>query len=357
MLSHIAATTFLLLALARPRVLPAQARDTLRLTFVGDVNFARSLHRVYLNEGRGAEVFARVKDRLRAADVAVVNLESLLLDRGRTADTTNSPVFAGPVEALPLLVDAGFDVVGTANNHAWDFGQAGLMENLIHLGNAGVAFTGTGPSAEAAWRPAVVRARGWTVAVFGLTYIINHPTLTVRNTPAQCCIAWADTLDAARRFRYARDSLSADLVIAFVHQGRVEYRAHPDRETVSLFRGLVRAGADAVIGHHPHVPQGVEWIAGRPIVYSLGNFVFRQPQPWTHRGLVAELTWTPSGGPPRLDLVPVAAGYVPAWLTGPDSAAVMAHVDSISRRIGLPQAPRRRTIARPVPPSRTRGSP
>jgi poly-gamma-glutamate synthesis protein (capsule biosynthesis protein) len=315
------------------------------MLFVGDVNFARSLARDFLFAGRGDEVFRPVRERLRAADLAIANLESMILDRGDHADPPGSPTFAGPLEAVPLLVDAGFDAVSTANNHAWDFGRAGVLENLEHLRHYSLPRTGTGASAEEAWRPALLRSGAWTVAVFGLTYIINHPTLTVRGTPAECCIAWADTVDATRWFRYARDSLGADLVIATVHQGWVEYRAVPDAQTVRLFRGLARAGADAVIGHHPHVPQGWELVDGRPVVYSLGNFVFRQARPWTNRGLVAELVVAP-GGAMRLALHPVAAGYVPSFLAGRDSAAVMAHLDSISRRIGLPNPEGRRNVAR-----------
>jgi len=109
-------------------------RDSLHIVFVGDMNFGRSLARNYLFRGRGAEVFAGVRDSLRAADIAVGNLESILLERGRASDTTNSPVFAGPVrEVVPLLEDAGFDVLGTANNHAWDFGRGGpglLLEDI-----------------------------------------------------------------------------------------------------------------------------------------------------------------------------------------------------------------------------------
>jgi poly-gamma-glutamate synthesis protein (capsule biosynthesis protein) len=335
---------------------PPVERDTLRMAFVGDINFARSLAQLYIFGGRREEIFAGVRDRLRAADLTIGNLESLILERGERWDPPGSPTFAGPVEALPLLLEAGFDAVSTANNHSWDFGREGLLESLGHLERFGIPQSGTGSDVEAAWRPALLRAQGWTVAVFGLTYIINHPSLTVRGTPAECCIAWADTTDAERWFRLARDSLGADLVIAFVHQGWVEYRSVPDLRTVALFRGLIRAGADAVIGHHPHVPQGWEIVEGRPVVYSLGNFVFRQLRPWTDRGLVAELTWAP-GGSWRLDLVPVAAGYAPAWLAGADSARVMRHVETMSRRIGLPNAPARRNVARPSDPRTNRGSP
>jgi len=345
------------------------------------MNFGRSLARNYILQGRSVEILASVRDRLRGADIAVGNLESLLLERGRYADTTNSPVFAGPqAEAIAILRDAGFDMVGNANNHAWDFGRDGLIENLAHLDSAGLAHAGTGPTLGAAWRPVVIRMKGWTIAFFSITAIFNNPvTLSVIGSPAECCVAWADTLIAAQRFKAVRDSVGADLVIAYVHAG-MEYRPVPEPDVVIRFRALVRAGADAVIGHHPHVPQGIEYLDGRPIVYSLGNFVFKQGQPWTNRGLWAELVLAPNNGNGqwamgngsnaqgpssrphcllpiaycRLLISPLAVGYAPYFLTGPDSAAVMAHVDSISARIParprLPYARPRRSRAAPTRP-------
>jgi len=372
-----------LLALALLAVLPAchlaaQSRDTLRIAFVGDINLGRSVARNYIFAGRSAEILAGVRERLHGADIAVGNLESILLERGRRADTTNSPVFAGPrLEGTAMLLGAGFDVLGTANNHAWDFGRAGLLESIAHLDTAALAHAGTGASLGAAWRPVVVRTKGWTVAFFSLTAIFNYEDLTVVGHAAECCVAWADTLRAAERFRAVRDSVGADLVIAFVHAG-MEYRPVPEPDVVIRFRALVRAGADAVIGHHPHVPQGIEYLDGKPIAYSLGNFVFKQGQPWTNRGLWADLVLIPrqsgignreSGLPPstsdcrlpiadcRLLISPLAVGYTPTFLTGRDSAAVMAHVDSISARIParprLPNPRPRRNVAHPRTPPGT----
>jgi poly-gamma-glutamate synthesis protein (capsule biosynthesis protein) len=320
----------------------APARDTLRLVFVGDLNFARSLARSYIFAGRADEVFAGVRDRLRAADVAVANLESILLDRGRTTDTTNAMQFAGPVEALGMMRAAGLDILGTANNHIWDFGRAGLEESMLHLDTAGFQRPGTGRTRDEAWRPGVVRAKGWTVAVYSLTAIFNYTNLTVVGHPAECCVAWADTVLARERFRAVRDSLGADAVIVSLHAG-LEYRAVPELAVVALARGLVRAGADAVIGHHPHVPQGIEVVDGRPIAYSLGNFVFKQYDPWTDVGLWAELTLLPDGTR-RFGVLPLRVGYTPRFATGADSTAIMAHVDSISALIGQPAARRRRRL-------------
>jgi len=333
--------------LAAPSLSHAQQREPLRMVFVGDMNFARSLARNYLFAGRGAEVLAGVRDELRSADIAVGNLESILLERGNRSDTTNSPVFAGPQRlAIPLLLDAGFDALSTANNHAWDFGHAGLRENLRWLDSAGLAHAGTGLTLDDAWRPVIVRAKGWTVAVIAATAMFNYPDLTVIGHAAECCVAWLDTLSFARRLRAARDS-GADFVVAFVHQGPVEYRAIPHYTVVRQFRAMARMGVDAIIAHHPHVPQGVEWVGRVPIVYSLGNFIFKQRQAWTDRGLWAELVLT-EHAPPALTIRPLVVGYTPYFATGRDSARVMAHVDSISRLISdLPNPPRRRNVARP----------
>ena len=337
-----------LLALA-PGSLWAQAhpaRDTLRIVHIGDMNFARGLASGYILAGRGAEVFAGVRDALRGADIALGNIESVLVDRGDYADPPMTMVFAGQKEGAALLRDAGFAAVATANNHAWDQRRAGLLESLAHLDSAGVAHAGTGLTLDDAWRPVILRRKGWTVAVFSLTRIFNYPDMTVIGHEAECCVAWADTLRFRRAARAARDSLGADLVLVSVHQG-LEYRPVPRREDVAVLRGLVRAGADAVVGHHPHVPQGIEWVGGKPILYSLGNFVFLQNSPWTRSGLWAELTVVP-GQPPRLAVRPIVAGNTPRFAAGADSAATMRHLAEISARLdSLPPARPRRNVARP----------
>jgi poly-gamma-glutamate capsule biosynthesis protein CapA/YwtB (metallophosphatase superfamily) len=320
-------------------------RDTLRVAVVGDINLARIVAREYVLAGRGAEVFADVRAPLRAADLALGNLESIVLDRGAFADTALSPVFAAPRAAAALLAAAGFAVVGTANNHAWDFGHAALLESLAHLDSAGMLHAGTGPTVADALRPAVLRRRGWTVAVFSVTAIFNYPDLTVRGHPAACCVAWADTVQLRDVFRAAR-AAGADLVLVMLHAG-LEYRPVPPDGVVRVARGIIHAGADAVFGAHPHVPQGLEWVDGKPIVYSLGNFVFAQHRRWTDRGLWAEYTVLPDGRT-SVALRPVIAGVRPRLATGRDSAEVMAHVRAISDSLArLPRTRARRNVAPP----------
>jgi poly-gamma-glutamate synthesis protein (capsule biosynthesis protein) len=343
------AALFALGLLPGPVPVRAQAvREPLRIVVVGDINLARLVARTYVLAGRGAEVFAAVRDSLRAADIALGNLESIVLDRGTFADTALSPVFAAPAAAAPLLADAGFAAVSTANNHAWDFGHAALLESLVHLDSAGVAHAGTGATVEDALRPVIIRKRGWTVAVFSVTAIFNNPDLTVRGHAAACCVAWADTVALRSAFAAAREG-GADLVLVMLHAG-MEYLPVPPSSVVAIARGIIHAGADAVFGHHPHVPQGLGWADGRPIVYSLGNFVFAQHRPWTDRGLWAEYTVTPDGHR-SLVVRPVIAGPEPRLASGADSAATMEHFRAISDSLArLPQTRARRTLGRPPTP-------
>lgn len=339
-----------LLACPVAAALPQAGRDTLRIVFVGDMNLGRVTAIEYILTGRGAEIFAGVRDRLRAADIAVGNLESILLERGRYVDPPGI-VFAGPAEAVQLLVDAGFDLVGTANNHAWDFGRAGLNESLQHLDRAGLPHTGTGATLADALRPVVLRRRGWTVAIFSLTTILNRDASRGAGFPYECCVAYADTTRMRRLIRAARDSAGADLVLVSVHAGS-EYIPVPPPHVVAVFRALIRAGADAVIGHHPHVPQGAEHYEGKPVLYSLGNLIFRQSRPWTNRGLWYELTFFPDGRH-AVQVLPIVVSSTPRFATGADSVVTMDHFAAISDSLRrLPAtAPQRRV---PSPRSRRR---
>ena len=303
----------------------------MRIVHVGDVNLARTVARRYILAGRGAEVFAGVAAELQRADLAIVNLESVLVERGDSSDAPGTVVFAGPARGAALLRDAGFDIVVTANNHAWDRGLNGLLESRRHLEAAGLAVAGTGADLDAAWRPAVVRAKGLTVAVFSLTTIFNNEGLSIIGHPAECCVAWGDTLRLREAVQHARHSLGADVVLLSLHQG-TEYIGVPRRAELEMARALARSGVDAVIGHHPHVPQGVEYINGVPLVHSLGNFVFLQNAPWTRVGFVADLTVARDRAV-QVTMRPVSATFTPRWLTGRDSSAAMRHVDSLSARL------------------------
>jgi len=215
----------------------------------------------------GARFFSSVVRRALTADVTLGNLEGTLASGGMSkcaGGRAGCYAFRAPPSYARLLRRAGFTVISLANNHALDFGPEGRAETIAALRRAGVRHTG---------RPgeiAYVEAGGLRVAVLGFA---PYP--------------WTQNL---RRIDEAvllvrRASVRADLVVVTVHAG-AEGEAHrhvrPGTEwflgenrgnVVAFARAVVRAGADLVVGHGPHVLRGVEWYRGRLIAYSLGNFL------------------------------------------------------------------------------------
>jgi poly-gamma-glutamate synthesis protein (capsule biosynthesis protein) len=203
---------------------------------------------------------------LRDADLRVVNLEAPLSDRG-------SPIPKdGPNHRLPPAAIAGLSVVPIdlaclANNHILDFGPEALRDSLDQLGERGIDTVGAGMSPEDAWRPAIRTISGLTVGI--VNFSEGEDGTAAVYGPGVC--GWEPD-------RIVRAVASAkercDLVIAIGHGGR-EYVPAPPPYFHRLCRSVAESGADFVVGHHPHVPQGAEIHAGVPIVYSLGNFVLR----------------------------------------------------------------------------------
>jgi poly-gamma-glutamate synthesis protein (capsule biosynthesis protein) len=206
------------------------------------------------------------------------------------------------------LAHAGISLVSTANNHAWDYGKSALLGTIANLERAQVPFTGTGRDLEQAYRPVVLRVNGLTLALFAVTHVWNQPPFATHE--GRAFVAWADIekLEAG----VARARQDNDFVVVSYHGGE-EYVHAPVGRTRRFLDAVMALGVDAVIGHHPHVPQGVGWVDGRPIVYSLGNLVFagHREKPWTLQSFFARLELR-KGAPPALSACPyVIEGHRP----------------------------------------------
>jgi poly-gamma-glutamate synthesis protein (capsule biosynthesis protein) len=239
---------------------------------------------------------------LARADVRFVNLEGPLSDQhGETMSPRNSLIFTGPPSGADALARALITVVSTANNHAWDYGRSALLETIAELDRVGVAHAGTGATLDAAWAPTVVEARGWRVGLVAVTDVFNFGPL--EQSAASGYIARADAQAVAHSIAVAR-ARGADVVVVSVHGGD-EYIDQPQARTRALYHALADAGADLVVGHHPHVVQGVEWYAGKPIFYSLGNVLMQmhRDHEWTGFGLFMRVTLS-HDAPPRVEACP-----------------------------------------------------
>src|SRR6059036_364821 len=309
------------------RLAPLQRpTDTLRLYAVGDINLGRRVAKQRLLEGDTLYPFRALLDTLRGADITFGNLESPI-----TPDSSPVPdsvgVFTAPPAAAPALARAGFDIVSTANNHAWDGGQAAVEETMHQLTRAGVLFVGSALGQDMAEQPVIVRRRGWRVAFFALTRAWNPAPYAFRTHAGSQYVAWGDTARIYPAIRELKASGRADLVIVSMHGG-TEYADSQSHHMQDLARGVVDAGADLVLGHHPHVLQPVVRYRGKPIVQSLGNFIFLQSGPWTRLSAILRVIVRPDKQL-RLSAIPIRAGHQATLATG-------AAADSVRSRLGIP---------------------
>jgi hypothetical protein len=215
---------------------------------------------------------SQVSSRLRAADLAAANFEGVMASDGVGMRNPGPYRFLAPPAAAGALKRAGIGLVTLANNHSLDWGPAALRDTARHLAEAGVAVVGAGPDDRESSSPRVIEAGGVKTAWLGFTSVGNRSDGD-HGRAGDWRRAWADLVLLKKRIREARSL--GDLVVLRIHWG-VEYQRFPREEEIGLARAAIDAGADLVVGDHPHVIQGVEKYRNGFIAYSLGNFVFDQ---------------------------------------------------------------------------------
>ncbi|MBI3005021.1 MAG: CapA family protein [Ignavibacteriales bacterium] len=306
----------------------AQRVDSLaRVTLLafGDVNLGRTVGQRIL-QGDVDYPFTRIRDTLSASDFVFVNLESQLSDQGgQTEDPTSNIVFCGPPVAAASLRRAHIGIVSTANNHAFDYGLKALRETISFLRTEGIESVGTSEDSTGVSSFAIVEKHHLRIGIAAYTQFVNGPVLW------QGHISLFDSQRA--KIEISNLKKQVDFVIASYHGGK-EYVDAPDAQTQAEMRFLIDAGADVVIGHHSHVPQGIEGYGKGLIFHSLGNFVFLQSPYWTRRSYGVEFTiekFIDRSTISAIRLVPVRAGYQPSLdLSKDEITKLIERVKSLS---------------------------
>jgi poly-gamma-glutamate capsule biosynthesis protein CapA/YwtB (metallophosphatase superfamily) len=271
----------LLLALPLAGQTPAPPRRQTML-FAGDVMLSRTVGKRMKAEDDWKYPFEKIAPTLREADLAFANLECPVSDVGKNKGHLYS--FRADPRAIEGLTFAGFDVLSVANNHMYDWGRPALVDTMDRLRAAGIKPVGAGRNDLEAHYPVLVNLHGVRIAFLAYVDVPPREATAGLDTPG---VAWLDPERALEDIRFARPL--ADLVIVSLHWG-IEYTRKPQRSQVELAHKMIDAGADLIVGGHPHVVQPLEEYHGRYIAYSLGNFIFDQHDQPTHHGLMLRVT-------------------------------------------------------------------
>ena len=250
---------------------------TVRVAFLGDTLLGGEAHDVLQACGYGHALGA-LEPLLSDADLVVANHEGPLTTRSQP----DAKLFTGKKRywykadpgSVDAMVQAGVGVVSLANNHVCDFGAEGLADTIANLEQAGIAHCGAGPDDARARRPAIVDIGGLRI---GFLSVMQRYHLYIQ----EGTYATASRPGPARlRLTRLRDDIAAlrervDLCVVLVHWGRNYLAVTPRQQR--LAREMVIAGAQLVVGHHPHIPQRIEILGNTPVLYSLGNGALGTP--------------------------------------------------------------------------------
>ncbi|MDR0472822.1 MAG: CapA family protein [Treponema sp.] len=249
------------------------------ISSAGDMMLGRNAGNILLNQGPKA-LFGGAAEIFRQSDLVIVNLEGSLSSRGRPAQKSYTFRFEPPKPLAAAVKNAGIDAVLYANNHTFDYGEEAFLDTMNYLDEAGIAFLGTGRNEEEALSPFIFEKDNFSAHVWGLVSFpgerSGYDGLGNVAGPDKAGFlharrGGAEKIKArfSKRDRDGKESLN----MVFFHGG-AEWSHSPNAATRELYTGMVREGADLIIGTHPHIVQGFEWVGEKLVFWSLGNFVF-----------------------------------------------------------------------------------
>ena len=247
------------------------------LLFSGDVYFSSHVLTAYDNAGGIHGVLDEAyRDEISRADIYMANQEFPFSDRGTPAPDKQF-TFRVPPERVSMMHELGIDIVTIANNHTLDYGTDALVDTCTTLENAGIPYVGAGANMDRAKQLETIEVRGRTIGFLAASRVYPD-TSWVANSKKPGMVSGYDPSILLKEIEAAGEY--CDYLVVYMHWG-IERDEKPQEYQRTLGRQLIDAGADLVIGSHPHVLQGIEYYQGKPIVYSLGNFIFGSSIPKT----------------------------------------------------------------------------
>jgi poly-gamma-glutamate synthesis protein (capsule biosynthesis protein) len=313
---------------------PRRVPEVTTLAAVGDIMLGRRVGSRHAEDP--AAPLQPLSRRLAAAEITVGNFESTLSTDG--SPTQGGDSFSASSRVLPGLRAAGFDVISLANNHVGDYGTRALRQTLSRFANGDIATVGAGRHLTEARRPVIMERDGVRVGFLATDSIGETPAAT-KSRPGTNRLNMPPRTGPLNRAQLRRISsdISAlasrvDTVVVLTHWG-AQYTHRPEPSQRTAARAFADAGADLIIGGHPHWVQGWEMAGSAVVVHSLGNFVFDMDfQTKTREGVFLEVVlW--GGSVKAVEAVPYAIdqSFTPRPVRGQRAAGILADVWSTSR--------------------------
>ncbi len=326
---------------------------TVTLMFSGDVTLGEAFEETI---GKDYDHAFAAMDEYRQADLAMVNLENPLTKATIPLPDKQFNFKADP-ESVKVLEKGGVDLVTLANNHTMDFEEAGLTETMDTLDRSGILHLGAGRDEKEARRPEIVEVKGQRVAYLGYYGADFHAA-----GEGKAGTNFADEARIAADIKSIRDQV--DWIVVNFHWGE-ELATYPAEWQIDLAHFTVDQGADLIVGHHPHVLQGAEIYKGRPIAYSLGNFIFGGNSRKDYDTAVLKVAL--KDRQMKVEFLPVEVrNYQPQVVGGDRGAQILKHIDDLSTSFTQPMrsptvldariSPKTEPSATPTPADASPGS-
>lgn len=262
-----------------------EPKENVSIAVTGDVMFARKMPGVLSSS---SSPFKGVSNVTSNVDLLLINFENAATTSGN-AVKGDVPLKCSP-NYVPLAKANNKTIASLANNHAFDYGINGMEDTIANLRNAGITPIGAGENEDEAHMAVSEDIKGRHITI--LNYMdsknfaeYSYDVMPYANGSSPGYSAY-DSEDAKNQITNVRDN--SDLIIAYMHFGN-EYSKSPNEDQIKIAHELIDYGADVVLGSHPHVTQGIEVYNGKPIFYSLGNFIFDQSNPNTHTAYFVQI--------------------------------------------------------------------
>lgn len=292
------------------------------IIFTGDVLFANAFQAGYDAKGIDGVVAGKLLEELNDADILMINNEFPFSDRGIPMADKQFTFRCSP-SYVKALNEMGVDVVSLANNHTLDYGKEALSDTFAVLDNAGILYGGAGETVERAEEVQIVEVNGKKFGFLAVSRVIPVADWKVENSTPGIFSCYDDTR-LVELVKSAKDE--CDFLAVYPHWG-VEYAAYPEEYQTKIANRCIEAGADVIVGTHTHCLQGASYIEGKPVFYSLGNFIFGQS---IDRSAILKVTVDDAGSASYQFLPIYASGGVTDLAEGEQAVQILTYLDGIS---------------------------